>query len=66
MEAFSFDVIFNRDILINESEAIKNAIDSMPILSMESIIAQHPWTKNPQLEMDRKEKEVQKEQQTMG
>lgn len=57
------NVIFNRDILINESEAIKNAVDSMPILSMESIIAQHPWTKNPQLEMERKEKEYQKEQQ---
>lgn len=56
------NVIFNRDILINESESIKNAVDSIAILSMESIIAQHPWTKNPQLELDRKEKEWQKEQ----
>ncbi|MGE7916316.1 phage portal protein [Lysinibacillus xylanilyticus] len=57
------NVIFNRDILVNESESIKNAVDSMPILSMESIVAQHPWTKNLQLELDRKEKERQKEQQ---
>ena len=57
------NVIFNKDILINESESIKNAVDSMPILSMESIIAQHPWAKNAQLELDRKEKERQREQQ---
>ncbi|WP_418302332.1 phage portal protein [Lysinibacillus fusiformis] len=62
-EGEQVNVIFNRDILINESEAIKNAVDSMPILPMESIIAQHPWTKNPQLEMERKEKERLREQQ---
>ncbi len=36
-------VIFNRDILINESEAIDNCIKSLQILSRESVISQHPW-----------------------
>jgi len=37
------DFIFNRDVLINETEAINNCINSKGILSDESIIAQHPW-----------------------
>jgi len=36
-------VIFNRDILINESESIENCVKSLQILSRESVISQHPW-----------------------
>ncbi|MGF7049146.1 SPP1 family phage portal protein [Paenibacillus sp. DS2015] len=51
------DILFNRDILINETEAITNAKDSVGILSDETIIANHPWTTDTQAELDRKKKE---------
>lgn len=47
------NVIFNRDILINETESITNIVSSMPILSKETLVSQHPWTKDVQLELDR-------------
>lgn len=37
------EVIFNRDILINETETIENCVKSDGILSKDTIIAQHPW-----------------------
>ncbi len=54
-------IIFNRDILINESEAIDNCMKSMDILSDETIIGQHPWIDNPQEEMERLKKQREKE-----
>ena len=36
-------VIFNRDILINETESIANCSASVGILSDETIVGQHPW-----------------------
>lgn len=50
-------VIFNRDILINESEAITNCQNSVGILSTETIVEQHPWTKDAQTELERLKKE---------
>lgn len=58
-------VIFNRDVLINESEAIANCASSVGILSTETIIGQHPWVDDPQLEMERLEEEKQKQQEDM-
>ncbi len=37
------NVIFNRDILINETESIDNCIKSLQILSKETVISCHPW-----------------------
>lgn len=37
-------IIFNRDMLINESESIENCIKSVGVISNETIISQHPWT----------------------
>lgn len=51
------DFIFNRDILINETEAIKNAKDSVGIISDETIVANHPWTVNAKDELARIMKE---------
>lgn len=42
----NLDIIFNKDILINESEAIDNCIKSKGIISDELIISQHPWVNN--------------------
>lgn len=46
-------IIFNRDILMNESEAIANCVASAGILSDETIVGQHPWVDDPQQELDR-------------
>lgn len=59
------NIIFNRDILINETEAISNCVASMTILSQETIVGQHPWVDDPQLELERLEKQKQKEQEEM-
>lgn len=50
-------IIFNRDIMINESEAIANCAKSIGILSNETIVEQHPWTKDAKKELERLQKE---------
>ncbi|MFC4355317.1 phage portal protein [Chryseomicrobium palamuruense] len=55
------EVIFNRDIMISESEVIKNIKDSFGILSDETLVANHPWVDNPQLEMERRQQEKDEE-----
>lgn len=50
-------IVFNRDMLLNESEAIENCSKSVGILSNETIVAQHPWTTDVELELERLEKE---------
>lgn len=46
-------VTFNRDMLINESEAIQNCTKSIGIISNETIVAQHPWTTDIAAELAR-------------
>lgn len=46
-------VVFNRDMLINESEAIESCAKSVGILSGETIVEQHPWTMDVELELKR-------------
>ena len=58
-------IIFNRDILINESEAIDNCQKSMGLLSDETIISMHPWVDDPQAELERLEKQKQKQQEEL-
>lgn len=52
-ELEAVEVIFNRDILINEGEIIDNIAKSAGILSDETLIAQHPWVDDPALELKR-------------
>ena len=47
------NVIFNRDILINESESIDNCLKSVGVLSDETIVSQHPWTVDAKKELAR-------------
>lgn len=56
------DVIFNRDILINETEAIENCAKSVGILSDETVVEQHPWIDDPEEEMERLKKQKEEEQ----
>ena len=52
------NIIFNRDILINEMEVVE-VLNKSPYLSEETKIAQHPYVKDPPLEMQRNKKERQ-------
>ncbi len=47
------DIIFNKDILVNEAQSIENCTKSIGILSDETIISQHPWVKDVKAEMAR-------------
>lgn len=51
------EFIFNRDIIINESEVIENASKSTGQISDETIIANHPWVTDVQEELNRLEKQ---------
>ncbi len=51
------DIIFNRDILINETETIDNCIKSLQILSTDTVIAQHPWVSDVLTEISKKKEE---------
>lgn len=60
------DVIFNRDILINESEVIDDCVKSVGLLSDETVVSNHPWIDDPLSEMDRIEKQKEKELDQFG
>jgi len=44
------DVVFNRDMQINESEKIQNCTNSKGTISDETILANHPWVKDVETE----------------
>lgn len=48
---------FNRDILINETEAVTNAKNSMGLISRKTIVSNHPWTVNTNEELEQIEQE---------
>lgn len=50
-------IIFNRDIMINESQSIADCLTSSSILSKESILSQHPWVTDVDLELKRLEEQ---------
>jgi len=64
-EGEEVEIIFNRDVLVNESETIDNCQKSMDILSLETILSMHPWVEDVQKELDRIAEQKQKEQEEM-
>ncbi len=55
------NIIFNRDMLMDESSIITNCRQSVGILSDETIIGQHPWVDDVQQELERLAKQRQAE-----
>lgn len=51
------NIIFNRDIAINESQAIEDCQNSKSIISDETIVANHPWVKDLEEELKKIEEE---------
>jgi hypothetical protein len=58
------NIIFNRDVLINETEVIEG-LEKSAYLSNETRIAQHPYTKDVRLELKRLEEEQRKQMDLM-
>ena len=53
------EFIFNRDTPVNESEVINDCRASVGIISKETIVANHPWTKDTAEELKRLKQEEQ-------
>lgn len=51
------NIIFNRDMMMNEAEIIKSCVDSLAILSQETVVEQHPWVSDADDEMERLRKQ---------
>ncbi|MDQ0150575.1 phage portal protein [Eubacterium multiforme] len=51
------EIIFNKNIKINESETITNCVNSKGIISNKTIMANHPWVKDPVEEQEQLDKE---------
>lgn len=54
------EVIFNRDMMVNESQVITDINNSAAILSKRTCVAQHPYVVNVDEELEQIEKEQQK------
>lgn len=54
-------LILNRDILINEAEAIEGCVQSAGILSKETILENHPWVENLGFELGRLDSQAAEE-----
>lgn len=63
-----FEIVFNTDMIVNESEVIANAKASVGVVSDETILANHPWVTDVQQEIEKVTEQKQKaieEQQSM-
>lgn len=59
------ELIFNRDIQINETETINNIQNSKGIISDKTLIANHPWVTDIESELEQIEKERQSNEPPM-
>lgn len=50
-------IVFNRDIAINESQAIEDCQNSKGVISDKTIIANHPWVEDVEVELEQIEEE---------
>lgn len=57
IEGDYIDVIFNKDVLINESQVITDIRQSIGVLSNETLVENHPWIDDVKLELERLESE---------
>ena len=55
------NIVFNRDIMMNESEKIQNLQQSVGLISDETIIANHPWVSDVQAELDKLKQQKQEQ-----
>lgn len=61
IETHEVDIVFNRDMEINETEVITNCQNSIGTVSKKTIITNHPWIKDVEEELKQIEKEQEEE-----
>ena len=54
-----YDIVFNTDVIINESETVTNCMNSVGLVSGRTIAANHPWTLDADKEMEDLKKETE-------
>lgn len=54
-----YDIVFNTDVIINESETVLNCMNSKGVVSDKTIAANHPWTLDADKEMEDLKKEME-------
>lgn len=54
-----YDIVFNTDVIINESETILNCMNSVGRVSDRTIAANHPWTLDPDKELQAIKKDME-------
>lgn len=52
-----YDIVFNTDVIINESETVLNCMNSAGLVSAKTIAANHPWT----LDADKEIEDIRKD-----
>ncbi len=62
----TLEIIFNRDILINESTVIDDINKSVGILSQETLVSQHPYVIDAEKEWERIKKEKEEDLNIYG
>ncbi len=60
-ENVKVDINFNRDMIMNESDIIKNIQSSVGVLSNKTLIENHPFVKDVNVELQRIKEEVSEE-----
>ena len=60
------EVIFNRDMMVNESQIIEDINTSSAILSKKTCISQHPYVQDVEMELQQIEEETQKNMEQFG
>lgn len=55
----NYDIVFNTDVIINESETILNCLNSAGLISAKTIAANHPWVLDADKEMEDLKKETE-------
>ena len=54
-----YDIVFNTDVIINESETVLNCMNSVGLVSGKTIAAHHPWTLDADKEMQALKEETE-------
>lgn len=67
-ESENFTVTFNRDIIVNETEAIQNVRNSVGLISEKTLVQNHPWVEDAEREIEqlRKDEEAAPEGYAFG
>lgn len=47
-----YDIVFDTDVIVNETETIQNCFTSQGVISDETVASNHPWTRNAKKEVE--------------